>query len=125
MSESSKRESEERALEALIVSQIWQERDPSKVDELPELSDEERAAMNSMGTDLVQRLWDRVPEEDDDVMQPYDAGLISESISDEAFAGMNRADEIDEETSENIEKRRKEVLDRLRKKKLDEEQNNA
>lgn len=65
-SESSKRESEERALEALIVSQIWQERDPDKVDDLPELSIEERAAMDSIGTDLVQRLWKNLPDEDNE-----------------------------------------------------------
>jgi|CXWL01.1.fsa_nt_gi hypothetical protein len=123
MSESSKRESEERALEALIVSQIWQERDPGRVDDLPELTDEERAAMDSLGTDLVQRLWNSVLE--DEVLPSSDTDVVSASISDEAFAGMNRADEIDAETNENIEKRRKEVLDRLRKKKLDEEQNNA
>ena len=123
MSESSKRESEERALEALIVSQIWQDRDPGRVDDLPELTDEERAAMDSLGTDLVQRLWNSVLE--DEVLPSSDTDVVSASISDEAFAGMNRADEIDAETNENIEKRRKEVLDRLRKKKLDEEQNNA
>lgn len=123
MSDSSKRESEERAVEALIVSQIWQVRAPDKVDDLPELSIEERAAMDSLGTDLVQRLWNNLPDEDDEL--PADHEGVSECVSDEAFAGMNRADGMDEETRKKIEERRKAVLERLRKKKLDEEQSDV
>ena len=123
MSESSKRECQERALEALIVSQVWQERDPEKVSDLPELSTEERAAMDSLGTDLVQRLWNNLHDEDNELSCDWDG--VSECVSDEAFAGMNRADGMDEETRKKIEERRKAVLERLRKKKLDEEQSDA
>jgi hypothetical protein len=123
MSESSKRESEERALEALIVSQIWQVREPEKVVDLPELSIDERTVMNSLGTDFVRRLWNNLPDEASDL--PFDLDSVSECIFDEALAGMNRADDMDEETRKKIEERRKEVLERLRKKRLDEKQNDA
>lgn len=101
-------------MEALIVSQLRRERSCSDPDDLPELTDEEREAMNSLGTNLVERLWNSgrsgrsEPEAGDCDEQLACAG--------EAFTGMNRAEEIDDETKKALDEKRREVLERLRKK---------
>ena len=124
MSEQTKREGEERALEALIVSQLRREHDLSRPERLPELTGEEKAALSALGPNLVDRLWEAADADIDDDDPVYvDAEFImSEDV---AFAGMNRADEVDEETKANLEKRRKEVLERLRKKKAGEDHPSA
>lgn len=126
MSEQTKREAEERALEALIVSQLRREHDLSRPERLPELTGEEKAALSALGPNLVDRLWDAADADtdDDDPVSVYDDAefVMSEDV---AFAGMNRADEVDEETKANLEKRRKEVLERLRKKKAGEDHPSA
>jgi hypothetical protein len=124
MSDQSKREREERALDALIVSQLRRDRDPDNIQDLPELTDEERAAMNALGASLANRLWSAAESEEDAVDQWSNAHETA-IVDDEAFAAMNRAEEIDEQTKANIEKRRKEVLERLRRKKTAEDQTSA
>ena len=50
-------EREERALDALIVSQLRATRDDEiDVEHLPELNDEEREALDSLGPNFVERL---------------------------------------------------------------------
>lgn len=124
MSEQTKREGEERALEALIVSQLRRDRDPSRPETLPELTAEEQAAMLALGANLIDRLWDAVDTDSAHDDSAGDEGEFSMS-EDAAFAGMNRADEVDEETKANLEQRRKEVLERLRKKKAEEDNQSA
>lgn len=46
-------ERERRAFEAIIVSQLLRERDPMHLDDLPELTESQRAAMNRMPANLV------------------------------------------------------------------------
>src|SRR5580765_733229 len=49
------RDREERALEALIVSQL-RACDETNVEHLPKLTDDERKSLDSLGSDFVQRL---------------------------------------------------------------------
>ena len=51
---------EERAIEALIVLNLRQEIDPIEIPELlPQLNEEEKAVMNRLGPDLIDRLRKR------------------------------------------------------------------
>ena len=57
------RERETRAFEALIVSQLCRERDLMNLDDLPELTDAQRAAMNALPSNLVEILWQEAQSE--------------------------------------------------------------
>lgn len=62
MSEGSKREREERALDALLVSilrRVDRDDDITEPDKLPQLTDEEKVAMNTLGTDFIDRILAR------------------------------------------------------------------
>ena len=54
MSEQTKPEGEERALEALIVSQLRREHDLSRPERLPELTGEEKVALSAL---VIRQLW--------------------------------------------------------------------
>lgn len=55
------REAQQRALEALIVLAIEEgpEEDWGKMEDLPELTEEEKAAMRSLGQHFVKRLLNK------------------------------------------------------------------
>ena len=55
MSDTNKRE--ERAFDALIVSQLRRKRDILKQEDLPQLSDEELAAMESIPETIIWTMW--------------------------------------------------------------------
>jgi hypothetical protein len=55
---------EHRAFEALIVYTLRRERDIEDLDDLPELTESQRAAMNSLPSDFVERLLDATGERD-------------------------------------------------------------
>jgi len=103
-------EREERALDALIVSQLRATQDDeTDVEHLPELTDEEREALDSLGSDFVERLLaGEIDEPTDDPPEEAELAMAGE----EAF-GLNRAEEIDEDTKEELDQKRKEVIDRI------------
>lgn len=112
MSNDKKRE--DRAFEAFIVSQVRRERDIMNLNDLPELTPEQRAAMNKLPSDLIERLWNKVGEAEANGEEPCD-----ELVDEELFAGMNRAEDMDEETRKKIEAARKKQIEELRKKRND------
>jgi len=59
MRRESRREREERAVDALLVSilrRVDKDEDITEPDKLPLLTDEEKAAMNALGTDFIDRI---------------------------------------------------------------------
>ncbi len=111
----SHREREDRAFEAFIVSQVRRKRDISNLDDLPELTDAERAAMDKLPADLVDKLWDKLSDVDDDVAD--DEACEDVHCGELAGAGMNRAEEMDEETRKKIAESRKKIADEIQKRK--------
>lgn len=110
-------EREQRALDALIVSQL-RACDETDVDHLPELTDEEREALDSLGPDFVDRLLAGEIEP-----AAEDPAVESElATTGEAF-GMNRAKDIDKYTKEELDRKRKEIIDRIKKLEELEEEN--
>lgn len=106
----SENEREIRALEAIIVSQLLRERDPMNLDDLPELPDTQRDSMNALPANLVEKLWDEVDDE-------YEEECPGEelAVQEEQFAGMNRAEEMTEETRNALNEARKEVIESMKK----------
>src|SRR5579862_9457159 len=111
----SDKEREERALEALIVSRLraacGDEVDASK---LPGLTDEEKASLKCLRPGFIEDLIKQVDEQSDD--PEADEGEETEYAESELLcgSGMNRADEIDDEANEELERKRKELLDKLK-----------
>ena len=118
------REREERALDALLISALRREQADLEVDpkRLPSLSDEEKAAMQSLGSDLIDKL---LAEENADCAEggSLDCDDDGDGAGGLALAGsgtgwgLNRAEVIDELTAEEIERKKKEILERLAKEK--------
>jgi hypothetical protein len=112
----SEKEREERALEALIVSRLraacGDEVDPSK---LPGLTDEQKASLECLKPGFIEDLIKQVdaeavddPQEDEAEEAEYaDSELLCGS-------GMNRAEEIDDEANEELKRKRKELLEKLK-----------
>lgn len=107
----SKNEREDRALDALIVSQL-RRNDETDVEHLPRLTEDEKAALDSLGPAFVDRLFAEETAEGDD--QPDSEGATA-FTREEMLAGMNRAEDIDDETAEELEKKRKEIIDRVKR----------
>lgn len=61
MIEMTKQEREDHAFEALIVSQLrrTEQCDEVDIDHLPQLTNEEKAAMDSLGPDFIRKLLER------------------------------------------------------------------
>jgi hypothetical protein len=110
---------EERAQDALLISALRREQADVDVDpkRLPELSDEEKAAMRSLGNDLIDKLLAEDAksaelhsgDEDDDFEETDDLAFAGSASG----WGLNRAEIIDALTAEEIERKKKEILDRL------------
>jgi hypothetical protein len=120
MSEASRKEQEERALDALLVSLLRKvDKDDDIVDPkmLPELTKEERAAINKLGDEFIDRILAgeapiirrEIPENDDDCGE--DAALAGTG----ADWAMNRAEEVDDDTAEELKRREQEILERKKK----------
>lgn len=114
---------EERAFEALVVSQISSHCDNENIapDALPELTDEELAAMNSLGGDFMARLiadYDSKGQIAEDESKPK---RKRESRIRGVVHGMNRADEIGTEAAMELERKRAEALGEIQKKADEEE----
>jgi hypothetical protein len=119
MSESSRKEREERAADALIVSLLRRvDGDGDYVDpkHLPELTDEERAAVDALGADFVERL---LAGERPLAAKPNPKGDTAKSEG--AFAGcgpdtsFNRAEAVDNVTAEELEEQEREIIERRRR----------
>ena len=114
-----KREREERALDALLVSGLRRTDQNDEIidpDQLPQLTEDEKAAMKVLGSDFIQRLLAgerrlqpkaQHPEED----CIYKQGLIALAGSGD-YRGLNRAEEIDGDTTDELERRKREILER-------------
>lgn len=105
----SENERESRALDALIVSQL-RGNDETDVEHLPRLTEDDNAALDSLGPDFVDRLFAEETAEADD--QPDSHGATADA-REEMLAGMNRAEDIDDETAEELDRKRKEIIDRV------------
>ena len=118
MSGGSRREREERALDALLVSilrRVDKDDDIVEPDKLPQLTDEEKAAMNALGTDFIDRILagerpilPRVDPKKDDPDDGEEAALAGSR----ADCSLNRAEEVDDETTEELKRREREILER-------------
>jgi hypothetical protein len=120
MSEASRKGQEERALDALLVSLLRKvDKDDDIVDPktLPELTEEEKAAMNKLGDEFIDRILageapvirHEAPENGDD------SGEHAALAGSGADYAMNRAEEVDDDTAEELERREQEALERKKK----------
>ncbi|MHC4401370.1 MAG: hypothetical protein ACYTG0_16995 [Planctomycetota bacterium] len=124
MSAHSERDREDRALDALIASQLrWEgDRDKSEKEHLPQLTEADCRAMDALGEDLVERLLAG------EVGPAFDCESSTkvESADDEALVGagdasafgFNRASSVDHEV---LDQKRRELLERLRSERKDDE----
>lgn len=112
----SENERDFRALEAIIASQLLRERDPMNLGDLPELTDAQLAAMTALPANLVEQLWDEVAEESEEECLGEETCRVEE----EEFAGINRAEEMTEETRNALDDARKEVIESMKKRKEDD-----
>jgi hypothetical protein len=118
MSGGSRREREERALDALLVSilrRVDKDDDIVEPDMLPQLTDEEKVALNELGDDFIDRILagERpIPPREkpkDDVREDTEETTLAGSGAD---CTMNRAEEVDDETTKELERREREILER-------------
>jgi len=109
---SDRNEREERAFDAVIVSHLLRDRELTDLNDLPELTESQRAAMNAVPADLVDGLWDADDEQLADELA--DDQLCEPLIEEEEFAAMNRAEQMDDDTKKKLDLARQEVLDAMR-----------
>lgn len=122
MSNQHKGERDERALDALLVSQLRiDEVDNGSSEHLPQLSDADEAAITSLGDDLVDRL---LAGETGPAFDRFDKGeKYFDQVEDDCTeligagpSGLNRAVELDEETTAELDRRREAIIANARKK---------
>ena len=110
-------EREDRAFDALIVMNRLRARDFNDLSDLPPLTDSQRKLMESIPDDIVERMWSQA-KADDAPCEAEEACEYAEGAMEELeFAGMNRADDMDEETKKKLEEARKLVIDAIKAKK--------
>jgi hypothetical protein len=100
---SSGNDREHRAFEALIVSQLRRDCHPDKgiPDDPPNLNEAETEALNAIDSNLVDRLWNQKEEVVAPVTLPQGGMTFSTPMG-----AMNRADEIDETTTQELNQQR-------------------
>ena len=110
-------EREDRAFDALIITHMLRDRDFNDLNDLPPLTESQRKLMESVPDDIVEKLWNKAKER----QAPCEAEELCEykdEVAEELeFAGMNRADDMDEETKKQLEEARKLVIDAMKVKK--------
>jgi hypothetical protein len=120
MPEGSKKEREERAADALLVSLLRRvDKDDDYIDpkHLPQLTDEERAAVDALGADFVDRLLAgerplaAKPHPEENCPNESEAALAG-CGPDTSF---NRAEVVDDVTTEELEKQEREVIERKKR----------
>jgi hypothetical protein len=102
-------EREQRALDALIVSQL-RSCSETEIGHFLALSDDERAALDSLGPDFVDKLLHGKVQPCGEI-QSDSAELAAAG---EAF-GMNRAKEIDPKSKEELDQKRQEIIERIKR----------
>lgn len=109
-------EREDRAFDALIISHMLRDRDFNDLNDLPPLTESQRKLMNSVPEDIVERMWNQAKAADSpcDVEETCE---YAEDVADLEFAGMNRADDMDEETKKKLEEARKLIIEAMRARK--------
>lgn len=136
MSGTNDRQREERAFERLVVSDLNRERDIMNLDDLPELTAEELAAMNRIPENIIARLWAAEADcknssgvsaraEDDGKetgsvfarAEDDDADCALAGAGDSSFGGFFRAPDMAEDDLKKLEESRREVLEELMKNK--------
>ena len=117
---SDRNEREEHAFDALIVSHLLRDRELTELNDLPDLTESQRVAMNAVPADLVDQLWDAEDERSADT--PTDDELYNSFTEEEEeeFAAMNRGEQMDEDTKNKLDLARREVLDAMRSQKKGE-----
>jgi hypothetical protein len=122
MGAESKREREERALDALLVSALRRaEKDGDEIDpkRLPKLSEAERTAMNALGSDFMQRLLagNRPIQKAAEQEQEGQTGETSELAlaGSDMGCGLNRAEELNDESTEEIDRQKREIIERKKR----------
>ena len=120
--EDAREKQEERALEALVASQLSAHCESEQVDadDLPELNEEELAAMNSLGGDFVTRLIAAYDNNERAAEIPSNWTLKKRVRRRGLIHGMNRAEEIGSDACKELERKREEALREL-KEMVDEE----
>ena len=108
-------EREDRAFDALIISHRLRDRDLNDLNDLPPLTESQRALMNSVPDDIVELLWNKAKTEE--VAREADHCEYTEESEELEFAGMNRAEDMDEETKKKLEEARKLVIEAMKAKK--------
>jgi hypothetical protein len=98
---------EERAIDALLVSQLRSNREC--IESLPELTDLEREALNSLGYDFMDRLIAGYIKSS----VPAESNCHEEIACGPAF-GMNRAKDLDEVTRQELDRKRQEIIERIK-----------
>lgn len=109
-------EREIRAFEAIIASQLHRERDPMNLNDLPPLTESQRAKMNALPASLVESLWDAVDEE-----EPPCPETCEVNEEENELVGMNRADEMDDDTRKALDEARKEIIDSMKKQRKEQD----
>jgi len=112
------KEREERAVDALLISALRQKEGhgtDTNAKSLPELSEEERAAMKALGSNFIQRLLagerplTALASPDGDCPDESEEVALAGSVAD---SSLNRAEELDDETTLELERREREILER-------------
>lgn len=109
-------EREDRAFDALIISHRLRDRDFNNLDDLPPLTESQRKLMESMPDEIVERMWDQAKAADAPC-EVEETSDFTEDVEEFEFAGMNRADDMDEETKKKLEEARKLVIEAMKAKK--------
>jgi hypothetical protein len=102
-------EREQRAVDAIFVSQL-RGFDDASVESLPELNEAEMQGLDSLGEEFIEMLLSGELESTN-LEQPEESSL---AMAGEAF-GMNRAETIDDVTREELDRKRQEIIDRIKR----------
>ncbi len=109
MTDRSKQERDQRALDALFVSQLRRHEPCDQVDvgHLPKLTKEEKEALDSLGPDFIGRLLaGSLPKISEACESANEELLCAGGMS----FGLNRAERIDEETLTELDRKRQEII---------------
>ena len=108
---------EVRAFDALIVSQLRRERDINNLDDLPELSDEELAAMDNVPANIIESMWEEESAGTEPKCEEEEGDCALAGAGEDVNFGMDRATEMDEEDKDTLDSSRAEAREELIKRK--------
>lgn len=129
MTGGSNREKEERAADALLISALRQvNTNEDRIDPkcLPALTDEERAAMNALGSDFVQRLL----AGERPLSPRVDPSRVEDEQPESSLAGcgmgnsLDRSKNVNDATSEELQRQEREITERKERERHERELKN-